>query len=158
MSCCEQEGYKGPFEYIKPVSGEADGWDGDTYPCGCFNNGGNSSVGLTSHFPEDQDMQQSLCDWQKEVYLDLKVRNQLYNFQGFCKPSWCANETYSKVKDNQVLCDAIGDYGINNVPTGIIWNDPYPETQDMTWKEMYRNQDFEPSVNKIVKEKEAYMK
>jgi len=146
LPCCQQDGYEGPFEYIKPENSDKDGWEGNTYKCGCFNNGGSSSVGSTSHFPLDDYMQESVCDWQREVYEDLKKNNQLYFFQGFCMPSWCADETYSKVTNNQGVCNAISDYGLSSAPTGNLFNLPYPETQDMTWQEMYPNQDEEPSL------------
>ena len=55
LPCCTQEGYKGPFEYIRPYGDE-----GETEQCGCFLNGEDS------YFPDDEDMQLSLCDWQDE--------------------------------------------------------------------------------------------
>ena len=52
----QQDGYRGPFEYIKPVSdNNMNGWDGETYPCGCFRNYDGSS-----YFPDDKDMQLSV--------------------------------------------------------------------------------------------------
>lgn len=139
LPCCQQEGYNGPFEYIKPDT-IIEGWEGDTHACGCFENGPDS------HFPEDQELQKAVCDWQKDVYEDLKARDELYFFKGFCKPSYCSDDTYSMIEHNQDQCDAIAKYGLSNAPTGNLFNLPYPETQHMTWQQIYPNQASPPPL------------
>jgi hypothetical protein len=135
----------GPFEYVKPTS-FLTGWEKDTEQCGCFDNGSDS------YFPDDEIMKKSVCDWQKDVYTHLKDTDQLYFFLGFCKPSYCSNETYDQVPHNQALCDSIKKYGLNDVPTGSIFNEAYPDTQ-FDLKLAYPNQVNPPPTKKPTKTK-----
>jgi len=89
--------------------------------------------------------------------LDLKARNMLYFFEGFCKPHECSGDDYSMITNNPKQCNIIAEYGLSNVPRGRMFNLPYPETQEMTgknWQEMYPNQDTEPALS-FKKEKKA---
>lgn len=134
---CQQEGYKGPFEYIKPLG---DSWGGDTERCGCFDNGPNS------YFPDDEQMQQSVCEWQNDVLAELEANDLTIwtnpKVAGFCRLPACAGMT----ENNQYVCDQIKKYGLDNVPTGNIFNSPYPDTQDEDAPSslLYPNQEKSP--------------
>jgi hypothetical protein len=107
----------GPFEYVRPTG---DTWeDGNWQQCGCFNNG------ETSYFPDDQDLQESVCQWQDDVLADLKANNLTIPFGNFCRLPACANRN----PNNDEACHVIAKYGLSNVPTGNIFNSPYPDTQ-----------------------------
>ena len=105
----------GPFEYLRPLSGD---WDGPTEKCGCFNHGENS------YFPADTELQQSLCDWQDDVIAALSADGVPVPYD-FCRLDLCA----SKNPNNDQICADIKKYGLDNVPTGNLFNSPYPDTQ-----------------------------
>ena len=82
----------------------------------------------------------------------------LYQFKGFCKPDFCADADYTRVpvtrKDgssgNQELCDRIKKYGLTSTPTGDLFNQAYPDTQDTSLPSifMYPNQESAPEDGK----------
>jgi len=99
--CGQQPGYLGPFEFVNPGPlGGNESW------CGCFKHPSGNS-----YFPAR--FAQSVCDWQ-----NLVDPNHTW-----CRPPPCAT------KETDATCEAIHKYGLNNVPTGEIWNEPYPDDQ-----------------------------
>jgi hypothetical protein len=117
LPCCTQEGYMGPFEYVRPTGNTWE--DGDWQQCGCFNNGENS------YFPDDQGLQESVCQWQDDVLAELKANGLTIPFRDFCRLPACADRN----PNNDETCRLIKKYGLSNVPTGKIFNSPYPDTQ-----------------------------
>lgn len=99
--CGHQPGYLGPFEYVNPAPpGGNDSW------CGAFKHPSGHS-----YFPPE--LEAAVCKWQ-----DLVDPNHAW-----CRPPMC-----STVASNE-SCQTIEKYGLNNVPTGKIWNEPYPDDQ-----------------------------
>jgi len=142
LRCGKQEGYKGPFEYIRPLS---DDWDGPTEQCGCF-------LGENSYFPDDAELQQSVCDWQDLVMASYAADNMSVPYE-FCRLDVCANKT----KNNEQLCASIKKWGLDNVPTGNLFNSPYPDSQNSVALR-YPNQDPESLAEEVIKECKDYFK
>ena len=86
--------------------------------------------------------------------MDLKAKNMLYFFKGFCKPPECSGDDYSMITNNPKQCNIIAEYGLSNVPRGRMFNLAYPDTQEMTWQEIYPNQDTKPALS-FKKDKKA---
>jgi hypothetical protein len=116
----------GPFEYLRPLEGD---WEGPTEKCGCFNHGENS------YFPADTALQQSVCDWQDAVIAALSAEGIPVPY-AFCRLEICASE----YPNNEQVCADIKKYGLDNVPTGNLFNSPYPDTQ-YDIRARYPNQD-----------------
>jgi hypothetical protein len=115
-------------------------WDGETEKCGCFNNG------KDSYFPDDEEMKQSVCDWQDIVEKKLTDNNLTIwtnpKINGFCRLDVCKDRN----TNNQEVCEYIKKYGLDNVPTGNKFNSPYPDTQDPNAPVslIYPNQEYAP--------------
>lgn len=59
----------------------------------------------------------------------------------WCRPPACLDAANTDA--NYKVCDNIKKYGLDNVPSGYIYNSPYPDDQsDMSL--MYPNQDLPP--------------
>lgn len=97
--CCEDDSYAGPWEYEVPK-------DGKQVKCGCFKRG-------SSHFPETSLLNSSSVQrWQ------LLHQTRPWERGHLCK----AGDTSA---GNVANCNNIYKYGLNNVPTGWMWNEPY---------------------------------
>jgi len=135
LPCGQQEGYKGPFEYVVPSGTD---WDtGLWQPCGAYKYGSNS------YFPDDSSLQLSVCKWQDDVntYLtEIGAKNITW-----CRLSACDEDTPS----NAAVCMGIFQFGLNNVPSGYIYNSPYPDDQD-DMSLMYPNQNAPPPTEQLV--------
>jgi len=103
--CCQQEGYKGPFEYV--VTGE----DGVDKHCGCFKQPSGSSL-----FPESRLLNSSSV----RAYQLLAAHGSVWREarSGTC---WAADSSPA----NMQRCKAIAEYGLNSIPSGVIWNEPF---------------------------------
>lgn len=136
LPCGQQDGYMGPFEYVRPEGSDWD--DGSWELCGAYKYGPNS------YFPDDPDLQASVCTWQDDVNAYLTSIGALPI--AWCRLPACANAT----TDNDQVCENIFKYGLNNVPSGNIYNSPYPDDQtDLSL--MYPNQKFPPNNTAQVK-------
>mmetsp|Transcript_145424 Transcript_145424/g.465984 ORF Transcript_145424/g.465984 Transcript_145424/m.465984 type:complete len:570 (-) Transcript_145424:83-1792(-) len=103
--CCQQEGYEGPFEYVVKYD------NGTVNQCGCFKQPTGSSL-----FPETRLLNSSsVRRWQL-----LAEHGNVWRAasEGTC---WAANESAANLK----RCDSIARWGLNNLPTGWLWNEAY---------------------------------
>ena len=115
-------------------------WEsGDVKKCGCFNNG------INSYFPDDEYLQESLCVWQNDVLKALEDQG-LHVPYSFCRLESCP----SKKANNREICNTIKQYGLDNVPTGNLFNSPYPDTQ-YSEKLRYPNQLVPPYQSDVSK-------
>jgi len=99
--CCEDEDYPGPWEYEVPKNGKQ-------VKCGCFKRG-------SSYFPETSLLNSSsVRTWQllhrMKPWEDLSSK--------LCKAS-------DGSAQNVANCNIVYKYGLNSVPTGWMWNEPY---------------------------------
>ncbi|CAE8654388.1 unnamed protein product, partial [Polarella glacialis] len=96
--CGQQSGYLGPFEHVNPGLP-----DGNESWCGAF-----LQPGGTSYYPER--LLASVCEWQDR----------------FPAITWCRPQICATAESDQ-QCRLIEQFGLNNVPTGMIWNEAYPD-------------------------------
>ncbi|CAE8709563.1 unnamed protein product [Polarella glacialis] len=96
--CGQQPGYLGPFEHVNPGLP-----DGNESWCGAF-----LQPGGTSYYPER--LLASVCEWQDR-----------FPTTNWCRPQICATP------ESDQQCRLIEQFGLNNVPTGMIWNEAYPD-------------------------------
>lgn len=110
--CCQQDGYKGPFEYIITDK------NGESRQCGCFKQPLGHSL-----FPETRVLNSSsVRRWQL-----LEENGDMWRVDR-TKTCWAENSTH----DNENRCRNIAEYGLNIMPTGTVWNEPYlPEVNDV---------------------------
>merc|ERR1719343_1635276 len=112
LPCGKQEGYKGPYEYVRPTGVDWD--DGEWENCGAFH-------GVNSYFPEE--FGASVAKWHEDVNKEMANKSfpQIY---------YCELASVNSSAANFENCYERATYGLNILPTGIIWNAPYPDDQD----------------------------